>query len=134
MNARLVSWPTIRFSIGSIRKPMRSPLTARTLPRAPSRQKITPRDLRDRDGGDRSRLGAERPRPERRDREPRALRGLGFVRCEATFGAGDDDRALRRRRQRGVQAATTFLPEQDRALVRRALREHRSEGRYLVDG
>src|ERR1043166_9074274 len=93
MNARLVSCPTIRVSIGSIRKAMRRPLTAKTLPRAPSCQKITPGHLYQRDRGDRGGLGPQRSRAEARDREAGVPGGRGLVRRESSLRSGDDEHA-----------------------------------------
>src|SRR5256885_10172633 len=97
MNARLVSWPTISVSIGSIKKPKRRGGTEETVTRVKRRSdgrlltpEVSPQVLGQSDGRNRGGLGTQRSRTESGDEKSCPPRVAGFAIAEAALGARDD--------------------------------------------
>src|SRR5262245_34388388 len=136
MKAKVVSWPTIRVSIGSMRKPNRRRVTSKTLTRGKSRSdgggsaraQITPAVLSERHRHDCRRLRTKHTRPERGERETGA-RGLRhFAGREPPFGPGGHEDASDRALIIAIpERVATARREQQRAVMRRGERHQPRE-------
>src|SRR5882724_2166464 len=116
-----------------MRKPMRRRLTTRTLPCTPSHQKVTPRHLRERDGGHSGRLRPKRAWAEARDFEARVSGGARFLGRKAAFRPSDDQNAREGFRFRRIDGVAPLLPEENRPVVLPCPLENGRERRHVID-